>query len=158
MKKREKTLVGAAGGLVVVFLINLLVCGDPEDAGEAGAVSQIEQAASDISAQVLSVAQGVTGAGAKRPDSAPVVKSWSRDPFAQSYRLAPVDTSQAGLAEYALRGIVWRGDRAHVLIGNDILTQGDVSGNLKVLEIQKEQVICRIGHEIITLTLRDNEE
>ncbi len=83
--------------------------------------------------------------------------SWGRDPFWEAFRLAQVDSADNDSSNFVLRGVIWKGDEAHVLIGDAVLKEGERSGDLKILDIDKNRVVCKKGSKVITLVLQNDE-
>jgi hypothetical protein len=59
--------------------------------------------------------------------------------------------------ELRLQGIAWKKGEALALIGNAILREGERAGNLELLEIRKDRVLCRIDGELVTLLLKADD-
>jgi len=83
--------------------------------------------------------------------------SWGRDPFWEAFRLAEVESVRSDSSNFVLRGVIWKGDEAHVLIGDAVLKEGERSGDLKILKIDKNRVVCQKGSKVITLVLQNDE-
>ncbi len=158
LEKREKILVVLAGVAVVVFVFNRFVCGkqtgNPAEIKKesVGATTQSGPRAPDadvVKKQLLSLVKRKIG---------PLTQflSWGRDPFAEAFRLIPPDSSQSDSTDLVLRGIIWRGGEARALIGDEILKSGDRRGDLKILDIEKDRVICKKGGKIVTLFLESD--
>ena len=86
------------------------------------------------------------------------VTSWGRDPFWEAFRLAEVEPANPDSSNFVLRGVIWKGDEAHVLIGDAVLKEGESSGDLKILDIDKNRVVCKKGRKVITLVLQNDEK
>jgi len=154
MKRREKILTGATASLLLFFVLNHFMCGKSADSDlSSKATTMVASTATNI-AKSLRLSQK-TPSDAPRPIASSDF-SLGRDPFAESYRLSQRYSAQA--KDFTLRGIIWQGDEAHVLIGSDILAEGEESGDLKVLDIQENKVVCRKANKIITLMLEKNEK
>ncbi len=157
LKKREKMLAAATGSLALIFLLNYFVCGEKKPSKSTRRVQPAVESAVVGLAKSLVSAQPVRSR-LERTGPLPSDISWGRDPFAETFRLARSDSSAEKVEDFTLRGIIWKGNQAHVLIGDQILREGEESGDLKVLDIQRNKVVCRKADRIITLTLEDNEE
>lgn len=155
LKKREKLLAGITSGLLLLFGLNYMVGGKKNDSSSpAKATTIIKSAATNLAKSFQPGGTIQTRALISHAVAAGL--SWGRDPFAASYRLAQKDSS--AVKDFTLRGIIWKGEQAHVLIGSEILAEGEQSGDLKVLDIQKNKVVCRKANKIITLRLEENEK
>jgi hypothetical protein len=159
LKKREKVLMSAATSVLVYFLVNQFVCGKSEPEEEANAQQQPVIAASAADVPTTPAAEP-KAAAPKRRSATERIKfaSWMRDPFALTYRLAPADTVEADSSDFVMRGVIWKGNQAHVLIGDNVLREGDQVGDLKVLDIDKNRVVVKKKGKIVTLILRDDHE
>jgi len=78
---------------------------------------------------------------------------WKQDPFANAFLLAPHDSTMQDSSVLVLNGIIRKSGRALALIGNYILSPGERVGDLKLLSIGSDQVICKKGNRTITLSL-----
>ncbi len=161
LQKREKIMAGATGAFLMIFLANQFIFSDKNTKTPAPTPTP---AAIGKSTQPRQLAKGV----APRPAS-PAAKmvrqprkiqlaSWGRDPFAQAFRLEAVDTTGLSATDFTLRGIIWKGDKARVLIGDEILSPGERTGDLTILSVQKDRVRCRKGRELVTLVLNEDEK
>lgn len=165
LQKREKMLAIAAGAALLIFLANQFLFSDkaaPKKAAKSQAAQNkavkskknpaVEQAA-------VIATQSVQSAAARpAPERKPnvVFSSWGRDPFAGLGRLVQVDTTALQQMDMSLRGIMWHGDEASVLIGDYILKRGEKVGPYTVVDIKRDRVICRKGSEVITLFLDED--
>jgi len=155
LKNREKILLGGTGFVLIIFLVNQFVCGKPKGASEEipaktknQATSAGAQSAADSTKKDSAVRKRVRG---PRVEFA----VWGRDPFAETYRLAVLDSSGADSSDFVLRGVIRKGNDALVLIGDEILREGDERGDLKILDIEKNRVVCKKRGKIITLVLEN---
>ena len=144
------------GGFVAVFLLNTFVCGKKSDTTPAETVNQLVTPGQEVTQQDKKALR-------QRLAGGKIIQhlqqaNWGRDPFLEAARLVVSDSSWVDSTDYVLRGIIWKGNVAHALIGDMILTEGEQSGDLKVLDIKKETVVCRKGSQVITLALRQNDE
>lgn len=156
MKKREKMLMGVAAAVLVYFLVNQFLCGNPPETVQAVDAKTPETAVSSAPAQTPPAKKAPVSRKKMVRDRLQFA-SWGRDPFADTYRLAPPD-SQSAASDFVLRGVISKGSQAHVLIGDEILKEGDQVGDLKILDIDKNRVVCKKKGKIITLILRDENE
>ncbi len=160
LQKREKIMLGATGGLVVTFLLYQFVF-TKVDAPPPQAATRKIAARSLPTGVEHKVSEGEMPAktiAAEASYSSMDLKSWGRDPFHEAYRLAVFDTSQMDSSrQLVLKGIIWKGSRALVLINDSILRKGEKMGDLKILDIKKERVICKQGNNLVTLFLDDEK-
>lgn len=159
LQKREKIMVGLAGGALAYFLINMFVCSGDEPEPHLVATKTVEQAVSKEVKHAKAAAKPgpakTTFASAARPSVSLTNVTWKRDPFALSKRLAPPDTTLQDSMVYTLNGIVWQGGRALALIGNYILPEGGEAENIRVVEIERDRVVCKTGQRVFTLFLEE---
>ena len=142
------------GGIVVIFLMNMFVCGDKskQDVKETvqkvvnGGNAVVERAAIASKMRKTRKIQQIN------------LKGWGADPFLEAARISDMDSSWVDSTDFVLRGIIWKGNQAHALIGDVILKEGERDGDLKVLNINKNSVVCRKGSRIVTLALRNDNE
>jgi len=154
-KKREKMLMIMTGGIVVIFLMNMLVCGDKTQ-------KVVQQSVQKIVGGNLDDSDEKSLKARLRRNSRRIqqidFKGWGKDPFTEAARITEMDSSWVDSTDFVLRGIIWKGNQAHALIGDTILKEGERSGDLKVLNITKHSVVCRKGSRIVTLELRKDDE
>jgi len=155
LKKSEKRLVAIAGSAVVVFVLNQFVCGKSEKP-QVEMTKKVEAKSEVVEGTSTEVKKNVRPRVKKTVNQARFT-SWGRDPFWEAFRLAEADSANADSSNFVLRGVIWKGDEAHVLIGDAVLKEGERSGDLKILDISKNRVICKKGRKIITLVLRNGE-
>lgn len=84
--------------------------------------------------------------------------TWGRDPFAEAFRLAKFDSSRSDSTNFVLRGVIWKGNEAYVLIGNDIFKEGERHGDLTVVSIEKDRVVCKKRGRTVTLVLNHGHD
>jgi len=154
LKKSEKMLMSVAGAMVVVFVINQFVCG--KQAGPAPENAPAPQP--QVSESPRKPAGPSPSRRPLRRRSEVTFTGWGRDPFAEAFLLAEFDSSATDSSDFVLKGVIWRGDEAYVLIGNAILKKGERRGDLVVLDIQKDRVVCQKRNRIVTLLLRPDDE
>ena len=158
LKKREKILAMAAGGFLVAFLATQFFSGKPEPPAKnvATAPSTKEKGKPGTAQEAAPKA----GAEARPAESGTPVKfaNWGRDPFALAFRLQEQDTTGIAASDFTLRGIIWSGNEARALIGDEILKNGESTGDLTVVSIGKDRVKCRKGRELVTLVLNEDDE
>jgi len=155
LKKNEKRLVALAGGAVIFFALNMFVCGKSEEP-QVETTKKVEDKSGVVKRTSPEVKKNVRPL-VKKTVNQMQFTSWGRDPFWEAFRLAEADPANADSSNFVLRGIVWKGDEAHVLIGDAVLKEGERNGDLKILDIDKNRVVCKKGNKIITLILRNDE-
>ncbi len=157
LKKREKVLMAVAAAVLVYFVVNQFVCSKSQPAQAQD--DQKQTAAATTSEAPKSTVEKKPAAIRKRMGERRVeFAAWGRDPFSESYRLAKADTTQSDSSALVMRGVIWKGSEAYVLIGDNVMKEGDQIGDLKVLDIDKNRVVCKKKGKIITLILRDDNE
>ena len=166
LQKREKILAVGAGAALLIFLANQFLFNEDSIKPESNAKSKVTRGQTAQKSTTNPSAGKAEIAGApSQQNVAPAIpvrkpnivfSSWGRDPFAEAGRLAPVDTTAMQQMDLTLRGIIWRGDQASVLIGDYILKRGEKAGPYTVTEIKRDRVICRKGSEVITLLLEED--
>jgi hypothetical protein len=132
---RQPVRAGAAGGDVLIGRLHGALATqaakgetaeEPADAGDAKTTPK---------------------AGQQKPieESDPVV--WGSDPFVRDWLLINE------LAELNLRAITVGGDKAYVLINDQILEEGDVISGKRIVTIESDRVILEQGGRKFTLVL-----
>ena len=155
LKKSEKRLVVLAGSIVFTFVLNQYVCGKSEE-HQVETTKKVE-AKSRIPEQTSPEVKKNQRSRVKKTVNQMQFTSWGRDPFWEAFRLAEIDTANADSSNFVLRGVIWKGGEAYVLIGDAVLKEGERSGDLKILDIEKNRVVCKKGRKIITLVLQNDE-
>lgn len=156
LQKREKIMAGAAGLLLVVFLAGQFLFTDKNETVTPPAATEPSQQRRAVDGGMATQPRGAAGIDARQRKTMKLA-SWGRDPFAQTFRLEAADTTGLADKDFTLRGIIWKGDKARVLIGDEILSPGERTGDLTVLSVQKNRVRCRKGRELVTLVLNEDE-
>ncbi|MFQ5825497.1 MAG: hypothetical protein ACE5JB_15770 [bacterium] len=159
LQKREKFLLGIAGVTVVFFVVDQLLCEkEAQQAPETAKKSIVEKSIPEQS-EIKEVKNKRKIKPIRKRESGKIIEytSWGRDPFAEAIRLAESDTTMSDSSDFVLRGIIWKGKEAHVLIGDDILKEGERKGDLIVLDIEKSRVVCKKGGKIVTLVLKEDD-
>ena len=159
LQKREKIMVGLAGAAAVSFAFNYFVCGEAKAPEPLDARKQNVQ---DV--PVISQPADAKSTQAKRPESKPRTRkpktefvSWVRNPFAETWRLSEADVAPEESKALVLRGVIRKGNQAYVLIGDQILKEGEEFGDLKVVAIKQNYVVCRKGKKIVRLVIGDEK-
>jgi len=167
MQKREKMMMGAAGGAAVFFIINQFLCSEAPKAGASKAKRVVSAAATTPSpgeAQTSAKSAAARISGNRSPrmlreGDEPLVRFavWKSDPFhgALPFISTAADSARDSTA-LTLRGIAWKHGDGLVLIGDEILRKGETRGNLEVLDIREDRVLCRVDGEIVTYMLRSD--
>jgi len=155
LKKSEKRLVALTGSIVVTFVLNQFVCGEPEQP-QIETAEKVEAKSGVVVQTSLEVKKNVRPRVKKTVNQVRFT-TWGRDPFWEAFRLAEVDPVNPDSSNFVLRGVIWKGDEAHVLIGDAVLKEGESSGDLKILDIDKNRVVCKKGRKVITLVLQNDE-
>ncbi len=155
LKKKEKRLVAIAGGAVIFFVLNQFVCGKSEKP-KVETAEKVEPKSVVVEPTPANVVKRSKPRRVKKTNQMQFT-SWGRDPFWEAFRLAQVDSAGNDSSNFVLRGVIWKGDEAHVLIGDAVLKEGERSGDLKILDIDKNRVVCKKGRKVITLVLRNDE-
>lgn len=158
LQKREKVMVVLAGTAALCFGINFFVCGK-----EKTPESKVARKQNVQEAPVSSQPADTKGAPAKRSERKPRTRkpktkfvAWARNPFAETWRLNEAEVGQDSSA-LVLRGVIRQGNQAYVLIGDQILKEGEEFGDLKVISIKPNYVVCRKGEKIIRLVIGDEK-
>ena len=155
LKKNEKRLVALAGGAVIFFALNMFVCGKSEEP-QVETTKKVEAKSGVVERTSPEVKKNVRPRVKKTVNQARFT-SWGRDPFWEAFRLAEADSANADSSNFVLRGVIWKGGEAYVLIGDAVLKEGESSGDLKILDIDKNRVVCKKGRKVITLVLQNDE-
>jgi hypothetical protein len=157
LQKREKILLAAVGLTAVFFVFDQFVCGEKAQRPEITKKSVKETTKPANSDAIKAKVKSQVGHSQKKGCALPVeYTSWRRDPFAEAIRLARSDSTKRDSSNFVLKGLIWKGEEAYVLIGDDILKSGEQKGDLKILDIDRNRVICRKGGKIVTLVLEGN--
>ena len=156
LKKKEKRLVAIAGSFVIIFVLNTFVCGESEKP-KVETAKKVEAKSVVVERTPSNVVKRSKPRRVKKTNNQMQFTSWGRDPFWEAFRLAEVDAANADSSNFVLRGVIWKGGEAYVLIGDAVLKEGERSGDLKILDIDKNRVVCKKGRKIITLVLNNDE-
>ncbi len=156
LKKNEKRLVALAGSFVLTFVLNQFVCGKAEKP-QVETTKKVEAKSEAVEGASKEVKKNVRPRVKKTANQVRFT-SWGRDPFWEAFRLAEVESANPDSSNFVLRGVIWKGDEAHVLIGDAVLKEGESSGDLKILDIDKNRVVCKKGRKVITLVLQNDEK
>lgn len=148
--------MGLAVGLLVIYtLLFGTGVGQPARHGSRGEDALVTRMRGALAAQAAQ--DDPAGMAAAEPAS-PVkaaeasgqeleALSWGSDPFVRDWLLMDE------LAELDLKAITMGGDRAYVLINDQILEEGDVIGGKRIVTIDSDKVILEQGGRSFTLML-----
>ncbi len=156
LKKKEKRLVAIAGSFVIIYVLNTFVCGESEKP-KVETAKKVEAKRAVVERTPSKVVKRSKPRRVKKTNNPVQFTSWGRDPFWEAFRLAEVESVNPDSSSFVLRGVIWKGDEAHVLIGDAVLKEGERSGDLKILKIEKNRVVCKKGSKVITLVLQNDE-
>lgn len=159
LQKREKIMLGATGSILVAFLLYQFVFTKTEDPAPQAARKKTASKSLPVVVQKPAKTKVAGKTSARNASFARMdIETWGRDPFREAYRLAVFDTSQTdSTTRLVLKGIIWKGNKAFVLINDAILRKGEKLGDLKILDIKRERVICKQGNNVVTLFLDDEK-
>ncbi|MFQ5604857.1 MAG: hypothetical protein ACE5HS_16425 [bacterium] len=155
LKKSEKRLIALTVLSVVCFVFNQFVC-QKADRPEKKRLQKTATVATAPSKPPLPQKPVQIQKATKKIKKLVKYMNWGRDPFAQTFRLSQLDTSRMDSTDFVLKGIIWQGKQAYVLIGDVILKSGEQKGDLKVLDIEHDRVICKKGRKVVTLLLNND--
>lgn len=156
MRQRVLAVLGLAVGVLVLYTL-LFGAGHPGRVTATGGEALASRLRGSLATQVPQTgAEGApvpTGEGsvpakpeAQKPaEPEPVV--WATDPFVRDWLLINE------LAELNLKAITVGGDRAYVLINDQILEAGDVISGKRIVKIESDKVILEQGGRTFTLML-----
>lgn len=165
MEKREKVLAVGVGVAAFVFVFNQFVCSSKPEATEAAssAKQKTEVAGSRATRVGLYLNRKLVESRRKRWQTT-AFAGWDRNPFAGGRTVLDLitveetgrDTSAArgdSTEALALNGLLWGVGEPVALIGDLILREREQAGDLQVLKIGPDYVICRKKGEIHRLEL-----
>jgi len=92
------------------------------------------------------------------------VTQWGRDPFAGYESIVKHDSTQE--VENAvepkpllqLKAIARKGNVSYALINDEVLKEGERKGDIQVLRIERDRVVCRYQGEVVTLDLHKRDD
>lgn len=160
MKQRVLIILGMAVGLLVLYTLFFGARPVPADlssaaarlqgsvATEAVGSTRAGGAAAPADEKQLPVGSAKKSTGSKNggeSEQAPVV--WGSDPFVREWLMVNE------LAELNLKAITLGGDKAYVLINDQILEEGDVISGKHIALIESDKVILEQGGRTFTLLL-----
>lgn len=137
----------------MVFVFDQFVCGVEENPPLT--VNQVKVVQERTPRPVASTKNqpAVRKSRARVPRKLVEYAAWGRDPFAGAFRLSEHKGPHRDSSGLRLRGIIWKNGQARVLIGDVILRKGERLGDLQILDIKKDRVICKKHGKILTLVL-----
>lgn len=163
MQKREKILAGIAILSALFFVVNQFVCAkrapEPSNLRQKRVFSQPGQASQPAGRMQIAGEQISNKALQKRLQNwQPLVTydSWGSDPFAGGLKIEADSTADS--LSLRLSGIVWKGNQALALIGNQIMRPGERYEDFELLQIYRDRIVGRQKGEMITLYLEQDRK
>ena len=152
LKKSEQILLGVLAVVVLFYVWSQFGSGGAKNQAPAqtGTVAKL---AKQVEAAAAGLTQLVKREEVKIPQAVRAqFVGWGRDPFLGANRLAPEDSlAPADSIELAWKGIL-RTDRGTlVMIGPYVLAEGEREGDLELLKVERDYVICRYRGKRLTL-------
>jgi hypothetical protein len=167
LQKREKIMAAGAGLSLVFFLFNQFVCSSSTpDSAEADASAATPVAVATQTPTATPQGDRELLESRRLRWQTEVFADWGRDPFAAGRSILELIRSDAertadSLAAAAdsaqalvLNGLLWGLGEPVALIGDAILREGESDGDLVVLKIGPDFVICRKGDKVFRLDLQ----
>jgi len=149
LKKNEKILLAVGGSLVALMLIwTYAGSGDDDKTAKKIIPKNVVQ----------NVKEKILSSDSKKLESKSKIRfdSWGRDPFRDMYRKsAAVVQEENYVKNLQVKGIIYRNNRPYVLINDLILTEGQEKEGLYIERITQNQVLCRKGGKVLTLTWKE---
>ena len=153
LKKSEKILLL---GLLVVVLIFVW---DRMNSAKHKATAKVAKATAVAKAKAPAVVAAAAGVVTSANDSSAQIPEsvlrkfavWGRDPFLGANRLAPQDTTEQDTTVLVWHGTAWKNGQAIAIIGPYVLREGEREGDVELLKIERDYVICRYKGKRITL-------
>ncbi|MFQ5637800.1 MAG: hypothetical protein ACE5IR_07360 [bacterium] len=154
LKKSEKMLTSLAGLAVIFMVLNKTVCsGEKHLDVPKTQQTQPVPIPSQTSDNKKLDSKPPRIRKQRIPSQRVEFQTWGRDPFAEAFRLAKFDTSGRDSSRFVLKGVIRRGKDAYVLIGDEILKEGEQRGDLVVMDIGENRVVCKKRGRLVTLIL-----
>lgn len=140
------------------FVVDRLVCGKKARQAPEATKKPVAQTAKPLPTDTKQTRSRDQVISSRKRDAGRSIEytTWGRDPFAEAIRLAQSDSTESDSSTFVLRGVIRKGDEAYVLIGDDILKSGEQKGDLKILDIDKNRVVCKKRGKIVTLVLEED--
>ena len=167
--KREKIMVGAAGGVLVIALVYQFVI-DPAAKKKARQAQQQSRVQTTKNPATTKPKPRVTtqGTQTKATESTAALKTdiqvfddWGRDPFIKGStttqsRSSSYTSSRKSKPKYTLKAIFWKEGKPYALIDDDIiLSEGEAGSSFTVITIKEKSVVCRQGGRTFSLYLKE---
>lgn len=144
--KREKILLGIAGVVLLIFVMDRLVCSNKENTDALVINKQPQVLAAEVpSTKPLREQQNI--------DIEFPITDWGRDPFLRLSQESTKDTITTKGPYLSFKAISWKDGVAYVLINDVVLKKGEEKNGIRLLQVRKNQVVCRKGQKVFTLTL-----
>ncbi|MDZ7373788.1 MAG: hypothetical protein ONB23_07430 [candidate division KSB1 bacterium] len=160
LKRSEQVLLAILGLVVlVVVALQMRSGGSKKPIAPARATRAIARTARAAASEL-----GVVSPTPKHHPISPAIRQmfagWGRDPFAGAHRVAPADTvkQEPDSLELAWKGILRTPRGSLVMVGPYILAEGQREGELELLKIERDYVICRFRGRTFTLFRPDREK
>ncbi|MFH1942779.1 MAG: hypothetical protein ABIL68_11830 [bacterium] len=158
LKKSEKRLLGLLGVVVIVFLFNQFVLSAGKNKTDGG----VENQSNTRTTALLNT--GATGESSVANAEFRTMRfdSWGGDPFTHSALSPEGPASSTGnkntkQSNHVLKGIIWKKGKAFVLVGDQILGEGEEHGGLRIESVDGTEVLCRQGGRSFTLHWRESQ-
>jgi hypothetical protein len=157
LKKSEKRLLGLLGVVVIVFLFNQFVLSAGKNKKDGG----VENQSNTRTAALLNAGTAGESSVASAELGAMRFDSWGGDPFTHSASLNEGSSSSGDKntkqSKHVLKGIIWKNGKAYVLVGDQILGEGEEHGGLRIERVDGTEVLCRQGGRSFTLHWRESQ-
>jgi hypothetical protein len=152
LKKSEKIL------LVGLLIVALVFVWDRMNGAKHKPAAKAAKAVAAVKKKVP-LPVSAASAGGSEADSFRVIPTsalerfavWGRDPFLGANRLAPEDTTVQDSTVLVWHGTAWKNGEAIAIIGPYVLREGEREGDVQLLKIERDYVICRYKGKKITL-------
>ncbi len=152
LKKSEKVLLVGLLIVVLVFVWDRMNSAKHKPAAKAAkAVAAVKQ---KVALPSSAGGKLVVSEDTSRAIPASVLAQfavWGRDPFLGANRLAPEDTTAQDSTVLVWHGTAWKNGEAIAIIGPYVLREGEREGDVQLLKIERDYVICRYKGKKITL-------
>ena len=167
LKKSERNLLIVLGLIAGVFLINKFVCSSGEEkqqTDQAKTKSTQKSRVADIASKVFQAEKSVDAGAVIIPKKH--FETWGRDPFKPPYwEIAAMAQKNSEKEEkedpnekFTLKGLMHGAKgKNYVLINEIIVAEGEEVDGLRVVQIEKNHVLCRYGEETFTLEWKEEK-
>ena len=144
LQKREKTMLMALGGVVVVAVLFQVLSGGKSTPAKS-VKSLVEKTAGQLGAERLTSHKPATAFKyASEADSLRFNNWGKRDPFSKPEYVLQAEAAAASVP-IVVKGIIWMQGKPYVLINDVILTAGEEKKGIRVERIEGRNVYCRKG-------------